>query len=218
MILRVFYKDSISISLGTHELAFWISQMCIPSPWICNWFSLVFIHFYRFPLMFHGFNTSVSPESSGEVWGGLGSSIEVWGGLGSSGQVRGGLRSSGEVQGVWRAPERSGEVRGGLGSSGEVRGGLGRSGELRRGLGRSWLAILGFFGFLGFLGRGLTKNTKKPNNTKNTKNQKKTKRKHKDSMIFDSFQRFSKEIHPQSHTPVREASSPWKSNPSPSQS
>ena len=91
--------------------------MCIPSPWICNWFSLVFINFYSFPLMFHGFNTSVSPESSGEVWGGLGSSREVWGGLGSSGQVRGGLGSSGQV-------------RGGLGSSGEVRGGLGRSGEV----------------------------------------------------------------------------------------
>ena len=131
MILRVFYKDSISISLGTHELAFWISQMCIPSPWICNWFSLVFIHFYRFPLMFHGFNTSVSPESSGEVWGGLGSSIEVWGGLGSSGQVRGGLRSSGEVRG---GPGRSGELRRGPGRSGEVWGGPGMSWEVRGGL------------------------------------------------------------------------------------
>ena len=121
-----FYEDSISISIGTHELEFWISQMCIPSPWMCNWFSLVFINFYSFPLMFHGFNTSVSPASSGEVWWGLGSSREVWGAVdrsgevwGSSGQVRGGLGSSGEV-------------RAGLGSSGEARGGPGRSGELPR--------------------------------------------------------------------------------------
>ena len=113
-----FYEDSISISIGTHELVFCISQMCIPSPWMCNWISLVSINFYSFPLMFHGLNTSVSPESSGEVWWGLGSSREVWGGLGSSREVWGGLGSSGQV-------------RGGLGSSGEVRGGLGRSGEVR---------------------------------------------------------------------------------------
>ena len=36
MILRDFYKDSISISIGTHELVCWISQMCIPSPLNCN--------------------------------------------------------------------------------------------------------------------------------------------------------------------------------------
>ena len=64
MILRGFYKDSASIAIGTHEPVFWISQMRIPSPLVCNSFTLVFIVFYRFPLMFHGFNTSVSPESS----------------------------------------------------------------------------------------------------------------------------------------------------------
>ena len=132
-----FYKDSRSISIGTHELVFWISQMCIPSPLICNWFSLVFINFYRFPLMFHGFNTFVSPESSGEVWGGLGSSREVWGGLGRSGELWTGPGRSEELQRgpgrsgeVWGAPERSGEIWGGLGgpgSSWEVRGGLGSS-------------------------------------------------------------------------------------------
>ena len=36
MILKDFYKESISISIGTHELVFWISQMCIPSPLIRN--------------------------------------------------------------------------------------------------------------------------------------------------------------------------------------
>ena len=36
VILRHFFKDAISISIGTRELVFWISQMCIPSPLICN--------------------------------------------------------------------------------------------------------------------------------------------------------------------------------------
>ena len=49
--------------------------------------------------MFHGFNTSVSPESSEEVWGGLGSSREVWGATGSYGELRRGL----EVWGAYRA-------------------------------------------------------------------------------------------------------------------
>ena len=36
MILRDVFKDAISISIRTHELGFWIPQMCIPSPLICN--------------------------------------------------------------------------------------------------------------------------------------------------------------------------------------
>ena len=72
--------------------------------------------------MLHGFNTSVFPESAGEVW-------EVWGTPERSGEALGGLGSSGQVRG---APERSGEVSvgGSLGRSGrawKVRGGVGSS-------------------------------------------------------------------------------------------
>ena len=82
---------------------------------------LVFINFYRFPLMLHGFNTSVFPESAEEVW-------EVWGAPERSGEALGGLGSSGQVRG---APERSrevwGDLWGGPGKSWKVRGGLGSS-------------------------------------------------------------------------------------------
>ena len=70
--------------------------------------------------MFHGFNTSVSPESSEEVW-------EVWGAPERSGEVWTGPGRSGEV---WGAPERSGELQRGLGSYGELRGATERSGGL----------------------------------------------------------------------------------------
>ena len=54
--------------------------------------------------MFHGFNTSVSLGSSGEVWGALGSS-KVWGGQGRSGELW-----TGPGEEVWGALDRSGEV------------------------------------------------------------------------------------------------------------
>ena len=67
----------------------------------------------------------------------------------------------------------------GLGRSGEPRRGLGRSGEARRGLGRSGKLLGGCWDAL-----------------------------IRRSMIFISFQRFSKEIPSQSHTHVSEASNP----------
>ena len=47
--------------------------------------------------MFHGFDTSVSPESSGEVWGAPERSGEVWGRIRVriSGRIRG--RISGRI-------------------------------------------------------------------------------------------------------------------------
>ena len=72
-------------------------------------FSLTFIDF----IDVHGFTTSVSPESSGKVWGGLGSS-RVWEGQGRSGDL---WTGPGRPRELWTGPVTSGEVSGGLGTS-----------------------------------------------------------------------------------------------------